>query len=99
MNLLAEFNTKVEKFLKNLENKKLIKLPDNLNGVTIKFPPKDQAGDIACNAALILSKVNNKSPLEIANLLKVHFLKNFSEISEVDIAKPGFINISTAFLN
>ena len=40
------------------------------------------------------SKLNKKSPIEIASLLKDHFLKYFPEIKNIDVAKPGFLNIS-----
>ncbi len=53
--------------------------------------PDVEFGDYACNVAMKLSKQLGKSPKEIAEEI-VHKLKD-SDISEVSIAGPGFINI------
>ena len=42
---------------------------------------------------MVLSKINKKSPLDIANQL-IDFIKNDDEnIDFISVAKPGFINI------
>jgi arginyl-tRNA synthetase len=94
MNLILDFQSKVETSLKELKKSKKIILPKTLKGLSIKLPPKDQSGDLACNVSMILSKINKKSPIELANLFKEYFLKNFPEISKIQIAKPGFLNIT-----
>ena len=60
MNIFSIYFEKIKKFLIDLEKDKQIKLSDNLNKLTIELPPKDLRGDISCNAALVLSKTNNK---------------------------------------
>jgi len=60
MNIFSIYFEKIKKFLIDLEKDKQIKLSDNLNKLTIELPPKDLQGDISCNAALVLSKTNNK---------------------------------------
>jgi len=57
------------------------------------LPPQNQKGDISCNAALILCKSNNISPVKLAGILKEHFLLNFKEFKNIDVAGPGFLNI------
>jgi len=94
MNLFVDYKKKISDILKNLESKKVIKLPNTLNALTVELPPKNQNADISCNAVMILSKYNLKSPTEIANLLKENFLKAFTEFDSIDVAKPGFLNIS-----
>tara|TARA_Y100001958_G_scaffold21650_1_gene13165 strand:+ start:1 stop:1581 length:1581 start_codon:yes stop_codon:yes gene_type:complete len=42
---------------------------------------------------MVLSKVNKKSPIELAELLIEVIKKNDELIDEISIAKPGFINI------
>jgi len=58
MNLFLDYQKKIFNCLKNLEKKKLIKIPSQPN-LTVELPPKNQKADISCNAALILSKINN----------------------------------------
>ena len=94
MNLFSDYHGKIEIFLKSLEKNNIIKLPSDLRNMTVELPPKNNKADFACNIALILSKLNKKSPIEIATLLKDHFLKYFHEIKNIDVAKPGFLNIS-----
>ena len=94
MNLFLDYQKKIYIVLKKLDKKKILKVPSDLQNITIELPPKNQEGDLSCNAALILSKINNKKPIEIAELLKKNFLLNFKEFRSIKIAGPGFININ-----
>ena len=93
MNIFSIYQKKIIIILRKLSKKKLIKIPANISGVVVELPPKNQKADISCNAALILAKINNKSPQEIAEILKENFLLNFKEFENISIAGPGFINI------
>ena len=56
--------------------------------------PKDQKhGDISTNVAMVLSKINKTSPLELAEKLAPEIKNKDSEIETISVAKPGFINI------
>ena len=57
------------------------------------MPPKNQRADISCNAAMILARANNNSPIKLAEILKKHLLSNFIEFKSIEIAGPGFLNI------
>ena len=94
MNLFNDFQFKIEKLLQNLQKEDLLKVPDNLSVLSVELPPKNQEGDFACNAAMILSKINKKKTLDLAFFLKKHFIKNFKEIENIKIAGPGFLNIT-----
>ena len=93
MNIFSIYLEKIKELLTDLEKHKQIKLSDNLNNLTIELTPKNLQGDISCNAALLLSKVNNKKPKDIATLLKVNFIKKFTEFKNIFIVEPGFLNI------
>jgi len=93
MNLFLLYQQKIFNFLKELRKKNLIDLPDNIKNLTIELPPKGEMGDISCNAALILSKCNNKTPQDLALIIKDNLLNNFKEFEKIDIAKKGFLNI------
>ena len=93
MNIFSIYLEKIKEFLIDLEKNKRIKLFNNLNNLKIELTPKDLQGDISCNAALILSKVNNKKPKDIAEFLKTNLIIKFSEFKNIFIAEPGFLNI------
>ena len=94
MNLFLNYHEKFLNYLEKLEKNKIINLPESINNLTVELPPKNNEGSISCNAAMILAKFNQKSPMEIAVILKKHFLENFKEFEKIDIAKPGFLNIN-----
>ena len=93
MNIFSEFQIKIFKTVKTLEKKKIIKVPVKLKTFTIELPPKNQNADISCNAPMILAKINNCTPFDLANILKEHLLLNIKEFNNIEIAKPGFLNI------
>ncbi len=94
MNLFIDYQTKILKLLKKLESKEIIKIPKKINSITIELPPKNQEAHISCNAAMLLAKENNQKPIEVAKILVKHFTKDFKEFNSVEIAGPGFLNIS-----
>ena len=56
-------------------------------------PPRDVShGDVATNAALVLAKQAKMAPMAIAELLAPDLLR-LDQVTSVDIAKPGFINL------
>ena len=93
MNLFLDYQKKIFNSLKNLEKKKLIQIPARLKSFTVELPPKSQRADISCNAAMILAKANNSSPIRLAEILKKHLLSKFKEFENIEIAGPGFLNI------
>ncbi len=94
MNLLSDYQTKINSHLIILSKKKIIFVPSQLQGLTVELPPKNNKADISCNAALILSKFNKKEPILLAEDIKKELLKKFKEFERVEVAKPGFININ-----
>ena len=93
MNIFDLYLDKIIFLIKNLQKNNLIKLPDNLDKIDVVVPPVNFDFDVSTNVSMILAKVNNKSPLDIADQL-VKFIKNDdTEIENITVAKPGFINI------
>ena len=93
MNLFLDYQKKIFNSLKNLEKKKLIQIPSQLKNFTVELPPKNQKADISCNAAMILAKDNNSSPIKLAEIIKKHLLSKFKEFKSIEISEPGFLNI------
>ena len=73
MNIFSYYQKEILNSLKDLEKKKIIKIPDKLRGLTVELPPKNANAAISCNAALILAKYNNIAPLDLAEILKKKF--------------------------
>src|SRR6478752_10063964 len=64
----------------------------DFSGLTAE-PPRDAAhGDIATNAAMVLSKAARKKPRDIAEALLAR-LKANPDVVDGAIAGPGFINL------
>ncbi len=71
------------------------KLPQGLDlkNVTIE-PPRDAThGDISTNIAMVLTKQARMKPRDIAQMVAEE-LKKLTDVEKVDIAGPGFINIT-----
>ncbi len=93
MNIFDEYIDKINKILLELSEKKIIVLPDLLKSINAEIPPLQFDYDISTNVAMVLSKINKKSPLDLAELLSKEFKKNDPLIEDIAVAKPGFINI------
>jgi arginyl-tRNA synthetase len=63
--------------------------------ITLERPKNREHGDYATSVALALAKPTGKSPREIAQLILTKLQDN-SNISKIEIAGPGFINITLA---
>jgi arginyl-tRNA synthetase len=63
--------------------------------VPLDRPKNRDHGDYATSIALALAKPSGKSPRDIAEIIKAGLEKK-AEISKVEIAGPGFINITLA---
>ena len=63
----------------------------NLSDIVIEIPKQKENGDYSTNIALTLTKKLKKSPITIAE----EIISNIKDknISQIEIAKPGFINI------
>src|SRR3982751_4462495 len=70
-------------------------LPGGLarSAVTVE-PPRDAShGDLATNAAMVLAKPANTNPRALAEKIAAE-LGKLDEIASVDVAGPGFINLT-----
>ena len=94
MNIFNLYREKIIEKIKSANKNDLIKLPENLNSINVDLPPKKFNCDISTNVSMVLSKPNNKSPLEIAEILSELIKKDDQYIEKTIIEKPGFININ-----
>jgi len=93
MNIFEIYLEKIKNLIKKLNNEKLIILPESLNGINVDIPPPNFDCDISTNVSMVLSKINKKSPIDLANQLIVLIKNDDPDIENITVAKPGFINI------
>ena len=93
MNIFEQYLDKIKEILSTLSSNGDLILPDSLNGITAEIPPSKFDSDISTNVAMVLSKINNKSPSDLALILAEKIKKEDKFIEDISVAKPGFINI------
>ena len=93
MNIFENYLLKIEKVIKSAHKDNLLELPDNLSGINVDIPPAKFSGDISTNVAMVLSKINKKPPIELAKQIADLIKDSDSNINEISIEKPGFINL------
>ena len=93
MNIFDQYLDKIKKIILDLSKNGDLILPESLDGITAETPPSKFDSDISTNVAMVLSKINNKSPFELANILLDDIKKKDELIDDISVVKPGFINI------
>ena len=93
MNIFETYLDKIIKLIKSAKEDNLLELPENLSGINVDIPPAKFNCDMSTNVAMVLSKTNNKSPVEIAELITDIIKKNDENLDNIKIEKPGFINL------
>jgi len=92
MNIFDLYLDKIITIIKKAKSDGVLLLPENLNVINVDIPPQQFDCDISTNVALVLSKLNNKTPVELAEQL-INLINKDNDIEKFTIAKPGFINI------
>ena len=93
MNIFDIYLEKINLVVQKLKEDKVIEVPDKLTGLNVDIPSSKFNCDISSNVAMLLSKPNNKSPIEIGKIIAETLKKEDDNINEIDVVKPGFINI------
>ena len=93
MNLLSDLHHALLTILTDLQKENLLPTPCDFSKVTLEFPREESHGDIATNAALVLSKAASLSPLALGEHIKKGLLR-LPSVASVTLVKPGFININ-----
>ena len=93
MNIFDIYLEKITKVIQKLKSEGLIEIPEKLDAINVDIPQIKFDADISSNVAMVLSKINKKSPIAIANQLLPIIQKNDDNIESISIENPGFINI------
>ena len=84
-----------------IESGALSPLPEDAPrpSIEVERPANPEHGDLASNLAMKLARPYQRSPLELATLLAAKLVRDAAEtgsdspVEEVEVAKPGFMNI------
>ena len=93
MNIFDIYLDKIRSIITDLDKKGDLVIPENLNGISAEIPPSKFDCDISTNVAMVLSKLNQKSPMVLAEQISTIIKKNDPLIENIAVVKPGFINI------
>ena len=93
MNIFDLYLDRIIILIRKLNREGVLELPKSLNGINVDIPPANFDCDISTNVSMVLSKINKKSPTDIANQLISFMEKEDPHIESISVAKPGFINI------
>ena len=93
MNIFELYLDKIKSAIIVLNKKGEIIVPETFNGINAEIPPAKFDCDISTNVAMVLSKLNKKTPLDLAEQISKIIKKNDPLIDTAICVKPGFINI------
>ena len=93
MNIFDLYLNRIIILITKLNKEGILELPESLNGINVDIPPSNFDCDISTNVCMVLSKINKKSPTNIANQLISLIKKDDPDIESISVAQPGFINI------
>ena len=93
MNIFEHYLDKIKSTIGDLSKQGELIVPKTFNGINAEIPPAKFDCDISTNVAMVLSKINKKSPLDLAEKISSSLKKNDPLIQTIDVVKPGFINI------
>ncbi len=93
MNIFELYLDKIKSIIVNLSKEGKIIIPETFNGINSEIPPTKFDCDISTNVAMVLSKLNKKSPMDLAKIISPVIKENDPLIQTITIVKPGFMNI------
>ena len=93
MNIFELYLEKIKSIIIDLSKQDKLLVPETFNGINAEIPPSKFNCDISTNVAMVLAKLNKKSPMELAEPISSIIKEKDPMVETVTIVKPGFINI------
>ena len=95
MNIFAAFRERIDESIRELIQQGVVNDNADLSRISVEPPREASHGDMATNAAMVLGKFSELQPRDLADKI-VDLLSEDKDIAAIDIAGPGFINLSLA---
>ena len=93
MNLFSQIRSLVLEKIEPLVDSGVVSKELDLSPITVERPKMEAHGELATNAAIVVARNSNRNPREIALALKTR-LETDPRISAINIAGPGFLNLT-----
>ena len=94
MNAVEQIQQKVKSAIHEAIISAKLTEEENIPSIMLETPRNKENGDYATNIAMQLTKIAKKPPRAIAEAIVEHIDKASGSIESIDIAGPGFINIT-----
>ncbi len=88
--VINELKEKVYGYVKSLKGVRA----EDLDNLTIEEPKNKKFGDLSTNVAMVLAPVLKRDPMYIAEEFKNEVISGWSQVEDINIVKPGFINFN-----
>ncbi|MEO0618460.1 MAG: arginine--tRNA ligase [Pseudomonadota bacterium] len=95
MNVFADFEQTLRDTIEALASQGKLPKEIDATGLTVEPPRDPEHGDVATNVAMVLAKRAAMKPRDFAQLIAAR-LEEIDDITGVDVAGPGFINVRFA---
>ena len=92
MNIFNRFEAELAKIMQALEADNHVPAGIDTSRAVVELPRDETHGDLATNIAMVCAKPASMKPRDLAELIAAK-LEGLQQVSSVDIAGPGFINI------
>jgi len=92
MNIFNEFEKEIKSVIAELGQAGTLPAGMDVTKLTVESPRDASHGDLATNAAMVLSKQAGMNPRQLADILQTA-IGDIAGVENVEIAGPGFINI------
>ncbi len=94
MNIFAFYLDRIKNII--VKNNKLLSLSEPLifKNIQVEIPPENFDCDLSTNAPMVLAKINKLNPNKLAMSIKDLLLKEIEDFEKLEIAGPGFLNIT-----
>lgn len=95
MNIFAHFEMRVRAAIQALMDDGLVPADVAIRGLTVETPRAPSHGDVATNAAMVLSKAAKSKPRDLAEAIAGK-LAAMDDVMSAEVAGPGFINLKVS---
>ena len=95
MNIFAAFRERIDESIRELIQQGVVNDNADFSRISVEPPREASHGDMATNAAMVLGKFSELQPRDLAGKI-ADLLSEDKDIAAIDIAGPGFINLSLA---
>ena len=92
MNLFKKYAKDIKHIILKNKNSLNINNISNIDNIIVESPPEQFDYDLSSNVAMVLSKINNENPRNLAEKLRTILIININDFAKIDIAGPGFLN-------